>query len=719
MKKEVRKEKFQRFARKLWWLIGNSKVEQTRREEILNHARTLAQRARGLDDLVVGYAPVSEMLFPVGEILSDSPVALGSQRIPWGSDGPHTGGTSPVLLEEAGVVYGIIGHRESRDEFGEGPRLNQQVMTAINYGIIPIVCCGEPKGTVAETEAQRAKALEVELIPALKGISELALLQGQITIAYEPGHVIGLDKPANIDYIRSGFSLIREVLKKHGLYGIASKAQLLYGGGVNSETIQQVWNLDQSTKTFSGENWAGFLVGRSSASPDFLDLMDKWHTKLEPGRGPRVWPGAGQVSGTSAPGLGAGQTLEAWEVAISPITSPKKRIKVAVYGVGEVGVGFITSLMRQDNVEVVQLFNLETDAADLRARIYKSLFVGKEHVHAYDHTVSLREEINLDDEIDIDGKPVPLRKLLGQVVDLSPQSRITKVIRQQEMQVSLAADTQEAAAKLRKDVDVVFFTAGGLLKERQLLEPFLAAGAKHVVLSSTSSAADITIIPGFNHHLFNPSLHKIIALGSCTGNCGIPIAAIVEEELGKGSIVGALIVTAHSKTNSQQVGDKGADPKEEGLLNNLILTSTGIKDIMTRPGFFPSIGEAVDAFSVRTPVEKSSLLVMLFQVQWAEGMTKERLREVFQRAAQSDRWHGIVNYDPEHDGSKVYQESTAGADIFGRLINVWPSPWLTDREGNRTRQSEVTTLIIPAAYANVYGYGWQAKRMIQVVGQHL
>lgn len=712
-------KKLKQFAEKSWWLIGNSKVEQTRREDILNHARRLARGARDLDNLAVGYAPLSEMLFPVGEILSDSPVVLGSQRIPWESYGPHTGGTSPILLKDAGVLYGIIGHRESRDEFGEGPRLNRQVMTAIDYGIIPVLCCGEPKGTVVETEEQREKALEAELIPALQGIQEEALLQGQITIAYEPGHVIGLDKPADIDYIRSGFSLIKKVLADHGLLRVCAYSRLLYGGGVNSETIQQVWNLDQPTKLFSGQGWAGFLVGRSSASPDFLDLIEKWHNKLEMNRRSRTRAAARQVSRASAPESGPGQALDVREVTIPPIIAPKKRVKVAVYGVGEVGVGFITSLLKQDNVEVVQLFNLETDAADLRARIYKSLFVAKEHVHAYDHTVSLREEINLDDEIEIDGRPIPLRHLLGQTMELTPQSRVTKVIRRQEMEVSPAADPQEAAAKLRKDVDVVFFTAGGLLKERKLLEPFLKAGARQVVLSSTSQAADITIIPGFNHHLFNPSLHKIIALGSCTGNCGIPIAAIVEEELGKGSIVGALIVTAHSKTNSQQVGDKGADPKEEGLLNNLILTSTGIKDIMTRPGFFPSIGEAVDAFSVRTPVEKSSLLVMLLQVQWAEGMTKERLREVFGRSAQSDRWRGIVNYDPEHDGSKVYQESTAGADIFGRLINVWPSPWLTDREGNRTRQSDVATLIIPAAYANVYGYGWQAKRMIQVIGQHL
>lgn len=700
--------KVEELVKKKWWLIGNPKVEQIRQEDILNHTRSLTQAAKkvsmSIGDLGIGYAPLSELLFPVGEIFVDSFVALGSQRIPFEPEGPYTGGTSTVILKEAGVVYGIIGHQEARTNFGEGPRLNRQVMTAIQYGIVPILCCGEPKGTVVESEEQRKKTLEVELIPAMKGIPEEYLLQGNLTIAYEPGHVIGLDKPANINYIRSGFSLIRKVLIQHGLNGIATRARLIYGGGVNSETINQVWNLDQPTKTFSGENWAGFLVGRSSASPDFFDLMEKWHTKLELGQErKRVIP----VSN-----FNNASTKEM--INIPAITPPAKKIKVAVYGVGEVGVGFIASLLKQDNVEVVQLFNLETDAEDIRARIYKSQFVAREHIHANNNTVIIREEVDLEDEIEIDGQSVSLRKLL--LFDLPSQSKITKVIRQQEMQVTLASDPKEAADKLRDDVDVVFFTVGGLLKERALLEPFLRAGAKHVVVSSTSQASDITIIPGFNHHLFNPFLHKVVALASCTGNCGVPIAAIVEEELGKGSILGALIVTAHSKTNSQHVGDKGADPKEEGILDNLILTGTGIKDVLTRQGFFPSIGEAVDAFSIRAPVEKSSLLMMMLQVQWADGFTKKRLQEVFKRASQTDRWQSIVNYNTDHDGSKVYQESTAGAEVFGRLINVWPSHWLTDRQGNRTQKSGLTTLIIPAAYANVYGYGWQAKRMIQYIG---
>ena len=693
------------FSSKSWWLIGNPKVEQTQRLEILDHAQAIVKAAQDLESIAVGYAPLAELLFPVGEIFKDRPVGLGSQRIPWEPSGLHTGGTSPVILKEAGVIFGLIGHREARDDLGEGPHLNKQIRIALDYGIIPILCCGEPKGSLVESETTREKALKAELLPALEGFTAEELLQRQLTIAYEPGHVIGLDQPADMGYIRSGFSLIKKILLKHNLEGLAKKGRLLYGGGVNSDTIQQVWGLDRPTKVFSGENWAGFLVGRASASPDFMDMMEKWQAKL------------GRYRDRSKVFLMEEDKTGVERLEIPRIAPPKKKVRVAVYGIGEVGVGFITSVFKEDKIDIVQLFNMEVDAEDIRARIYKSLFIDKDKVFIDDHHVVIKDEVAVQDEIEIDGEIFNLRSLLNGMVN--DHSKITKVLREQKMLVTPAHDPREAASQLVKDIDIVFFTVGGLLKERHLLAPFLEAGAKHIIVSSTSPAADISIVPGDNHHLFNPALHKIIALGSCTSNCGIPIAAIVEEALGKGSILGSLVVTMHSKTNSQQIGDKGADPKEEGLLNNLILTTTGIKDILNKEGFFPSIGTAIDAFSTRAPVEKASLLVMLLQVQWAEGLTREGLREIFKKAAASPRWQGIVNYDADHDGSKVYQKSPAAADIFGRLINVWPNPWLTEKQNGKKNSSGISTLILPAAYANVYGYGCQAKRLMQSMGHSL
>ena len=691
------------FTSSSWWLIGNPKVEQVRYFEILDHAQGIVKAAHELESIAVGYAPLAELLFPVGEIFKDSPVGLGSQRIPWDPSGLHTGGTSPVILKEAGVIFGLIGHREARDDLGEGPHLNKQIGIALDYGIIPILCCGEPKGSLVESETAREKALEAELLPALEGFTAEELLQGQLTIAYEPGHVIGLDQPADMGYIRSGFSLIKKILLKHNLEGLAKKGRLLYGGGVNSDTIQQVWGLDRPTRVFSGENWAGFLVGRASASPDFMDMMEKWQTKL---RGKAKEKVEEEV-----------KVLQPQPLPIPRIVAPKKRVRVAVYGIGEVGVGFITSVFKEDNIEIVQLFNMEVDTEDIRARIYKSLFIDKDKVFIDDHHVVIRDEVNLAGEIELDGEAIALQTLLNPIGN--DYTRVVKVLRDQRMLVTPAHDPREAASQMVKDIDIVVFTVGGLLKEWHLLNPFLEAGAKHIIVSSTSPAADISIVPGYNHHLFNPALHKTIALGSCTSNCGIPIAAIVEEALGKGSILGSLVVTMHSKTNSQQIGDKGADPKEEGLLNNLILTTTGIKDILNKEGFFPSIGTAIDAFSTRAPVEKASLLVMLLQVQWADGLTREGLREIFKKAAASPRWQGIVNYDADHDGSKIYQKSPAAADIFGRLINVWPNPCLTEKHNGKKSSSGISTLIIPAAYANVYGYGCQAKRLMQYMGQFL
>ncbi len=378
----------------------------------------------------------------------------------------------------------------------------------------------------------------------------------------------------------------------------------------------------------------------------------------------------------------------------------KKEVRVAVYGLEEEAASFIASLFRWDGIRVVQILGEEADPKDLAARIYKILLgVDKECVSVRGNMISVREVVPLGREVNVGDRIVPL--------PFSEQQEAVLVLRDQKIEVSMAPNPREAAEKLFPDVDVVVFTQEKILESRDLLVPFLNSGARQIVLTFPSQLADITIIPGVNDHLFDSLRHKIISAGDSAGNCAISVAAIVEKEFGEGSLAGALVVEVRSRSADQQLGDKGINPMEEGLLDNLILTSA--VEVKNNFGsFFSGVGKAMDAFSIRTPVEKGSILVMMFQMR-ARGVTKEWLQGIFRYAAKSDRWRGIVNYDSEHGGSKVYQKSTACAEIFGRMINVWPGP----------PEFDLSTLIIPAACSGVCGYGWQIKRVTEVIRKHL
>ncbi len=56
----------------------------------------------------------------------------------------HLQEISPGMLVDSGVSYVILGHSERRQYFNEDDEcINRKVRKAIEYGLIPIICCGE------------------------------------------------------------------------------------------------------------------------------------------------------------------------------------------------------------------------------------------------------------------------------------------------------------------------------------------------------------------------------------------------------------------------------------------------------------------------------------------------------------------------------------------------------------------------------------------------
>ena len=92
----------------------------------------------------------------------------------------------------------------------------------------------------------------------------------------------------------------------------------------------------------------------------------------------------------------------------------------------------------------------------------------------------------------------------------------------------------------------------GLFTDREKAAAHLEAGAQKVIISAPAKGEDITIVMGVNDDVYDPTTHHVISNASCTTNCVVPLAKVLEDSFG---IDRALMTTVHAYTNDQNLLD--------------------------------------------------------------------------------------------------------------------------------------------------------------------
>ena len=208
--------------------------------------------------LCVPYTDLQTVKENVGEFIK-----LGSQNIHWEDSGAFTGEISPMMLNELGVDYAIVGHSERREMFGETDEtVNKRVHNAYKHNIIPIVCVGEK---LEEREAGKTK--EVVKSQTEKAIQDLSSEQvKQLVVAYEPIWAIGTGKSSTAEDANEVIRFIRQVIADQYDQQVANSVRIQYGGSVKPENIRTY--MEQS-------DIDGALVGGASLDPiSFKSLVE-------------------------------------------------------------------------------------------------------------------------------------------------------------------------------------------------------------------------------------------------------------------------------------------------------------------------------------------------------------------------------------------------------------------------------------------------------------
>jgi triosephosphate isomerase len=214
-------------------IAGNWKLYKTV-AEALDLVEALKKELTDVEDRDIVVAPVFTALAKAGEALTGSNIDLAAQNCYPENTGAFTGEVSPLLLQDVGCRYIIVGHSERRQIFGEADDfINRKVKAVIAQCLKVILCIGE---TLEERESgQTLQVLQRQVSEGLKDLT--ASDMAQVVIAYEPVWAIGTGKTASNEQAQEAHNFVRGLLGETFGKETAEATRILYGGSVKPGNV--------------------------------------------------------------------------------------------------------------------------------------------------------------------------------------------------------------------------------------------------------------------------------------------------------------------------------------------------------------------------------------------------------------------------------------------------------------------------------------------------
>ncbi|MCJ7579346.1 MAG: triose-phosphate isomerase [Candidatus Aminicenantes bacterium] len=248
-------------ANKKPFIAGNWKLNKTV-SEALEFVTSLKEACLGITGAEIVAIPPYTALYPMSSLIKDSPIKLGAQNFFWEDSGAYTGEISVDMLLDVGCSYGVIGHSERRQYFGEtNETVNKKIQAALSHRLTPIFCMGE-----SLQERESGKTMEKIESQILEGLEDIGAEDfRKIVFAYEPIWAIGTGLTATPDQAEDVHRFIRNILAEKYGNDLSSCAIILYGGSVKP---------DNTFSLLSEKDINGALVGGASLKADsFAEII--------------------------------------------------------------------------------------------------------------------------------------------------------------------------------------------------------------------------------------------------------------------------------------------------------------------------------------------------------------------------------------------------------------------------------------------------------------
>ncbi|MEY4840979.1 MAG: hypothetical protein RLZZ374_1887 [Cyanobacteriota bacterium] len=235
----------------------------------------------------------------------------------------------------------------------------------------------------------------------------------------------------------------------------------------------------------------------------------------------------------------------------------------------------------------------------------------------------------------------------------------------------------------------------GKFKTPQTLQPYFdQVGLKHVVVAcpvkgEIAGAEALNIVFGINHHLYDPSVHRLTTAASCTTNCLAPVVKVVHESFG---IEHGSITTLHDGTNTQVVVDafKSDLRRARSCSQSLIPTTTGSAKAIGM--IFPELQGKLNGHAVRVPLLNGSLTDAVFELK--RSVTVEEVNRAFEEAANGPlrdilgyETRPLVSVDYVNDSRSAIVDGLSTMVVNGTQLKVYA--WYDNEWGYSSRMADL------------------------------
>lgn len=236
-------------------------------------------------------------------------------------------------------------------------------------------------------------------------------------------------------------------------------------------------------------------------------------------------------------------------------------------------------------------------------------------------------------------------------------------------------------------VDIVI-EASGRCKQRACAEAHLHEGAKKVIITCPAACADVSIVYGVNHLVYDSTRHHILSASSCTTTSLAPIVQVLDDTFG---LIEGFVTTIHAYTNSQSLLDSThKDPRRARAAgNNIIPTTTGAAKALEQ--ILPGLGRRITAAAYRVPVPSVSVLDLIVRLE--QSVTAGEVNDALRQAA-CGSLHGILAVSDEPLVSTDYLGDSHSAVIdtlstsaAGQLVRV--AAWYDNEWGYSCRVADL------------------------------